>query len=194
MWAKTCLLNGMQRITAVIPSQSTGKAKKLLDGVQAKLGITPNMMATMATSPAVLEGYLQFSSALAAGSLSAQFREQIALAVAQANGCEYCLSAHTFLGSHAGLSGGEIALGRTADSEDAKRAAGLRFAQAIVVQRGAVSDAAVAAVKAAGYTDGEISEIIANVAVNIFTNYFNLIAGTEIDFPRVSLSMETAAA
>lgn len=178
----------MQRLTAVNPAEATGKAKQLLDGVQAKLGMTPNLMKTLASAPAALEAYLNFGAALGTGKLDAKFREQISLAVAQANSCEYCLSAHSALGKMAGLKPEEIGLSRQAHSEDAKRDAGLQFVQALVVQRGEVSDQALAQVKAAGFSDGDIAEIVANVAVNIFTNYFNHVAQTEVDFPVVQVS------
>ena len=184
----------MQRINAIDPAEATGKTKKLLDGVQAKLGMTPNLMKTLASAPAALEAYLSFGAALGTGTLDAKFREQISIAVAQANSCEYCLSAHSTIGKMVGLTPEEIAGSRESHAGDAKRNAGLQLAQAIVVQRGEVSDAALANARTAGYTDGEITEIVANVAVNIFTNYFNLVARTEVDFPRVSLSMEPSLA
>ncbi len=179
----------MQRITAINPAEATGKAKQLLDAVQAKLGITPNLMKTLASAPAALEAYLNFGTALSTGVLNAKFREQIAITVAQANSCEYCLSAHSAIGKMVGLSPEEIAASREARAQDTKRDVGLRFAQAIVVQRGEVSDAVLASVRQAGYTDGEITEIVANVAVNIFTNYFNHVAQTVVDFPRVPVAM-----
>ena len=184
--------NQMQRITAVNPAEATGKTKQLLDGVQAKLGITPNLMRTLAAGPAALEAYLNFGAALGTGHLDAKFREQIALAVAQANSCEYCLSAHSTIGKMVGLKPEEIAASREAHAQDAKRDAGLQFAQLLVVQRGEVSDQAVAQVKAAGYSDGDVAEIVANVAINIFTNYFNHVARTDVDFPRVSVTIEPA--
>ena len=140
-------------------------------------------MKTLASAPAALEAYLSFGAALGAGTLDAKFREQISIAVAQANSCEYCLSAHATIGKMVGLTPDEIAGSRKSHAEDAKRHAGLQLAQAIVVQRGEVSDAALANARTAGYTDGEITEIVANVAVNIFTNYFNSVAHTDIDFP-----------
>ncbi len=179
----------MQRIHAINPAETTGKTRRLLDGVQAKLGITPNLMTTLAAAPAALEGYLTFGAALGSGTLDASFREQLALAVAQANSCEYCLAAHTALGQLAGLTPEQIAAARGSHSEDAKRDAGLQLAQAIVVQRGEISDAEFARVREAGYSEGEIAEIVANVAINILTNYFNLVARTEVDFPRVSLQV-----
>jgi len=183
----------MPRITPVQPADATGKAKQLLDGVQAKLGLTPNLAKTLATSPAALEGYLGLNSALAGGALDTKYREQIALVVAQANSCEYCLAAHTAVGSLAGLQPEEILASRRARAVDAKRDAGLKFAQTVVVNHGDVSDAAVSSVRAAGFTDGEITEIVANVALNIFTNYINLVAQTIVDFPRVDLAISTAA-
>jgi uncharacterized peroxidase-related enzyme len=184
----------MQRIGAVNPAEAEGKAKQLLDGVKAEIGMTPNLMKTLATGPAALEAYLNFGAALATGNLDAKFREQISLTVAQANSCEYCLSAHSAIGKMVGLKPEEIATSREAHSADAKRDAGLQFVQALVVQRGVVSDQAVAHVKAAGFSDGDIAEIVENVAVNIFTNYFNHVAGTEVDFPRVPVAMEAARA
>ena len=184
----------MQRITAINPAEATGKAKQLLDGVQAKLGITPNLMKTLATAPAALEGYLNFGTALGTGVLSAKFREQIAIAVAQANSCEYCLSAHSAIGKMVGLTPEEIAASRESHAAGTKLDAGLRFAQTVVVQRGEVTDAAMAAVRQAGYTDGEITEIVANVAINIFTNYFNHVAQTVVDFPRVAVALPAASA
>ncbi len=149
------------------------------------MGMTPNLMKTLATAPAALEGYLTFGAALGHGNLDPQFREQIAIAVAQANSCDYCLSAHTALGRKAGLKPEEVAMNRDAHSTDAKRDAGLQFVQALVMQRGEVSDQTLAEVKAAGYSDGDVAEIVAHVAINVFTNYFNNVARTEVDFPKV---------
>jgi uncharacterized peroxidase-related enzyme len=181
----------MQRLSSINPAEATGKAKKLLDGVQSALGMTPNLMKALATSPAALDAYLKFDSALSTGALDRKFREEVAIAVAQANSCEYCLSAHSAIGKSVGLPDEEIASSRQAHSADAKRDAGLRFAQSVVVQRGEVSDDAIARVRQAGYTDGEIAEIVANVAVNIFTNYFNQIARTDVDFPRVPVELQS---
>jgi uncharacterized peroxidase-related enzyme len=178
----------MSRLIAVDPAQASGKAKDLLDGVQAKLGLTPNMMRTMANSPAVLEAYLNFNNSLAEGSLSSRLREQVALVVAEANGCEYCLSAHTAIGKMVGLGTDDILASRHSTSTNPKVEAALKFATRIIARRGDVSDNDLGEVRQAGYTEGEIAEIIANVALNVFTNYFNQVAQTEIDFPRVALS------
>jgi uncharacterized peroxidase-related enzyme len=182
----------MQRIEPVIPEEAIGKAKQLLEGVQATLGMIPNLMKTLAGAPAALEAYLSFSAALGKGKLDARFREQIALTVAQANLCEYCLSAHSAIGRMVGLKPEDIIEGREARTGDGKRHAGLQFAQALVVHRGQTSDQAIAQLKAAGYSDGEITEIVANVAINIFTNYFNHVARTEVDFPKVDVTLPAA--
>lgn len=175
----------MTRIQPINDEQSTGKAKELLDAVRAKLGMTPNMMKTMARSPAVLEAYLSFSSALGGGKLNGKLREQLALVTAAINRCAYCASAHTTIGKRVGLDEDAILAARQGHATDAKTDAALKFARTVIVDRGEIRDADVQAVRAAGFDDGEVVEIIANVALNIFTNYFNHIAGTEIDFPRV---------
>ena len=179
----------MPRLNSIDPKEATGKAKELLDGVKAKIGMVPNLMRTFANSPAALEGYLNFSGALGGGLLDAKLREQIALTVADANSCEYCLSAHTAIGKMVGLNETELVASRRAASSDAKTEAALKFAHQLVVKRGEVLNSEIADVRAAGYNDGEITEIVANVALNIFTNYFNHVAQTVIDFPKVSLAV-----
>lgn len=179
----------MPRISPIQTQDATGKALDLLNAVQAKIGMTPNLMKTLAHSPAALEGYLSFSGALGTGKLNAQLREQIAIAVAQANSCEYCLSAHSAIGKTNGLPLEALDLARAAHSTDAKRDAALQFAQKLVLQRGQSSDDDLAMVRAAGFSDGEIAEIVAHVGLNIFTNYFNNTAQTDVDFPRVALAL-----
>lgn len=178
----------MSRLHAVDPQTATGKAKELLDGVQAKLGVTPNLMRTLANSPAVLEAYLNFSGALGKGKLGAKVREQIALVVADTNQCEYCLAAHSYIGKSTGLTPEVIADSRRATSSDSKTSAILTFAQKLVINRGIVSDRELELVKEAGISEGEIAEIIGAVALNIFTNYFNHVAQTEVDFPKVEMA------
>ena len=173
----------MPRLEAVAPSRTDGRAKDLLDGVQKKLGRTPNLMRTMANSPAALDGYLSFSGTLQTGVLSTAIREQIALTVGEVNGCEYCLTAHSAIGRMVGLVDSQIEASRSGLSDDPKVQAVLTFARRLVVERGRVSDTALADAKSAGVTDEEIAEIVANVARNIFTNYFNLVADTQVDFP-----------
>jgi uncharacterized peroxidase-related enzyme len=181
----------MSRLKPIQAEAATGKAQELLKGVQAKLGITPNMTKVMANSPAVLEAYLAFSGALAMGTLNAKLREQLALEVGEQNSCQYCVSAHAAIGKMTGLSDSEIAAARDARSESPKNAAALQFANAIVAKKGAATEADVRAVRVAGFTDGEIAEIIAHVALNTFTNYFNNTTEVEVDFPKVALRHST---
>jgi len=141
------------------------------------------MMRVMANSPAVLEGYLSFSGTLAGGALEAKLREQIALEVGEQNSCQYCVSAHTAIGKMTGLSDAEIEAARGASSTSPKNASALRFAHLLVDKHGRISDADLDAVRAAGFSDTEIAEIIAHVALNIFTDYFNIAARVEVDFP-----------
>jgi AhpD family alkylhydroperoxidase len=137
----------------------------------------------MSHSSSVAKAYLGFSQALSTGTLPPRLREQLALVVGETNGCEYCLAAHTALGKRAGLTEEETCDARRATSQNEKEHLALAFARKIVQNRGVVDDADVEQLRQARYTDGEIAEIVANVALNIFTNYFNQVAGTELDFP-----------
>lgn len=184
----------MSRIHTLDPTQATGKSKELLDGVQKKLGMTPNMMRAMANSPAALGAFLQFGKTLSEGVLSAKTREQIALAVAQANSCDYCLSAHSAIGKMVGLTPEQIRDARTGSAVDAKSNAILRFAVQLVEKRGFVSDDAIASARDAGVNDSELAEIVANTAHSLFSNYFNHVAETGIDFPAVEQLEVTAEA
>ncbi|HBE69374.1 MAG TPA: peroxidase [Planctomycetaceae bacterium] len=174
----------MPRIQAIKSEAASAKTTKLFDSIQAKLGMVPNMMRTMGHSPSTLSAYLQFSGSLAGGSLSAQHREAIALAVGQANQCDYCLSAHSALGKMAGLTQEQIRDARLASAVDSKTDALLRFARKLVDQHGHVADDDLQELRDQGFGEGEISEVIANVALNIFTNYFNHVADPDNDFPR----------
>jgi uncharacterized peroxidase-related enzyme len=178
----------MSRLQIVDPSAATGKAKDLLDAVKAKLGRAPNMTKVMANSPAVLEAYLGFSGSLSAGLLDPQIREQLALVAAQQNHCDYCLSAHTAIGKMVGLNPEQIAASREGSGSSEKATAALTFAKRVLDGKGAIQESDLAAVRAAGFSDGEIAEIIAHVALNVFTNYFNVATQVDIDFPRVSHS------
>jgi uncharacterized peroxidase-related enzyme len=176
----------MSRINPVDRNTTTDGVRRNFDAIQKRLGMVPNMMQTMAQSPHVLEGYLGLSGALSRGALSAQLQEQIALAVSEVNACDYCLSAHSALGRGAGLSNDELGASRAGRASDPKASAALAFARAVVERRGGITDNDLARVRAAGYSDAEVVEIIAHVALNVFTNYFNRAAETEIDFPRVT--------
>jgi len=177
----------MSRLPAIQTEAATGKAKTLLEGIQAKLKMTPNMMRVMANSPAVLQGYLSFNGALAGGVLDAKVSEQIALAVGEQNACQYCVSAHTALGKMAGLSDFEADAARSGHSASPKVEAALHFTHGLVAKKGRIAEPDFAAVRAAGWNDAEIAEIIAHVALNIFTNYFNNATDVEVDFPKIAL-------
>lgn len=177
----------MSRITtpASIEASPAG-SQPLLEAVKKQLGIVPNLFRVVGNSPAALEGYLGLNGALAKGTLDAKTRERVALAVAEVNGCDYCLSAHTYLGKNlAKLDDAEIAANRAGMSGDPKANAAVRFAVALVKHRGHVVDADLASVKSAGFTEAQIIEIVLHVALNTLTNYVNNVADTEIDFPAV---------
>ncbi len=176
----------MQRIPSHSIETAPEGSKPLLEGVKKKLGVVPNLFGVFAQSPAVLNGYLSLSGALGSTSISGALREQIALVVAGVNACDYCASAHTLMGKGAGVAADELAANLAGRSADAKVQAALDFAKVIVNSRGHIEDGDLSAVRAAGYGDQEIVELIAVTVANIFTNYFNHIAATVIDFPLVS--------
>lgn len=176
----------MSRISPVARDTNNDAVRRNFDVIQKRLGMVPNMMRTIAHSPQALEGYLGLSGALSRGVLPAQMQEQIALAVAEVNACDYCLSAHSALGRGAGLSDDQLEASRAGQASDPKASAALQFARAVVERRGGVTDSDLARVRAAGFADAEVVEIIAHVALNVFTNYFNRTAQTEIDFPKVT--------
>ena len=180
----------MSRIATPVSIETSPVASQpLLNAVKQQLGVVPNLFRLVGNSPAALEGYLGLNGALAKGSLDAPTRERIALAIAQINGCGYCLSAHTYLGKNlAKLDDAEIAANRHGKSNEAKADAAVRLAVKIAQERGHVGDADLQAVKAAGYDDAQIVEIVLHVALNTLTNYVNEVAKTEIDFPVVTVS------
>ena len=161
-------------------------SQPLLQAVEKQLGAAPNLFRLIANSPAALEGYLSLSGALAKGSLPAPTRERIALAVAEVNGCGYCLAAHSYIAAKmAKLDPAEIAANRRGRSTDPKADAAVRFATSVVKARGHVSDDEVKAVKLAGYSEAQVVEIVLHVALNTLTNYANEVAQTVVDFPAV---------
>lgn len=177
----------MSRIPTPATTEDAPEASRVfLDAVQSQLGIVPNLFRIVSNSPAALEGYLGLNSALGGGKLDPATRERIALAVAETNGCGYCLAAHSYLGKNlARLSDAEMTANRKGQSTDTQADAAVRFAAEIAQKRGRVTVTSVETVKAAGYTDAEVVEIIAHVALNTLTNYVNEVLGTEIDFPQV---------
>ncbi len=173
----------MPRLNTIESENADEQLRPLYDGITAKLGMVPNIMRTMANSPAVLQAYLGFSGALAGGTLSAALREQIALVVGEVNQCKYCVAAHTVIGGMVGLDQDAIIASRKGESTDARTQAALDVARAMVDQQGFVDDQQFESLRDAGFNDGEIAEIVANVCLNLFTNYFNHVAETSVDFP-----------
>ena len=162
-------------------------SRPMLEAVKKQLGVAPNLYRLLANSPAALEGFLGLSGALGHGMLPAPTRERIALAVAEINGSNYCLSAHCYLGkSVAKLDDAEITANREGRSNDPKADAAVKFAANVARERGHISEADLRAVKAAGYDDAQVIEIVQHVALNNFTNYINLVAQTDIDFPVIT--------
>lgn len=160
-----------------------------LAAVKQQLGSVPNLFRALSISPAALQGYLGLSGALDRGVLDGRTRARIAIRVAELNGCDYCLSAHTYLGAQlARLDASELAASRDGHSSDPRAEAALQLATAIVDARGHISDADLAAARAAGLDDAHVLEVVLHVALNTLTNYVNVVAGTEVDFPRVASS------
>jgi uncharacterized peroxidase-related enzyme len=175
----------MSRLTIPAREDAPAKSQPLLDVVEKQLGVVPNLFRLVGTSPAALEGYLGLNGALGR-SLDVKTRERIAIAVAQANGCDYCLSAHSYLGLNmAKIDEAEIALNRIGHSGDAKADAAVVFARKVLDSRGRISDADLAEVRLAGFSEPQVIEIVTNVALNVLTNYVNNVAETDIDFPVV---------
>ena len=177
----------MSRVQAIDPKTATGAAKPLLDAVQAQLGITPNFIRVLANSPKALEGFLGLHGAAAGFAVDKATQERIALAIAEGNSCQYCVSAHTAIGRHAGLSNEEMLRNRKGESADAKAGAAVALAKALNDNVGEITGAEFDAARTAGLSDGEIVEIISVVALNIFTNIIGKATRVEIDFPKVAL-------
>jgi uncharacterized peroxidase-related enzyme len=179
------------RVPLVSANDTPAGSRALLDAVHGAFGATPNMFRAVAHSPAALQAMWGFFGALGGGSIPAKLGEQIAVAVADRNACEYCLAAHTALGRQAGASSAEMSAAQAGESADPATAAALRFALKLVEQRGQVSDADVGAMRAAGFDDGQVVEVLAHVALNLFTNYVNVAFAVPVDFPGVKLRSTT---
>ncbi len=173
------------RIKTLNPETTTGKSKELFDAVQSKLGFIPNLIKVFGNSPATLQAYLSLGEITGSGNFNSKFREQLALAIAEENECNYCLSAHTAIGKMSGLTAEEIEQNRKGEATDAKTEAGLVFAKNVTRNKGVVSTEALQQFKTAGYDDSDVLEVVLNVVANTLTNYVNHIAETEIDFPAV---------
>ena len=177
----------MSRIPLVNPKDSTGERQQILGQIHSAFGATPNMFRAVANSTAALKSMWGSFGALGGGVIPPKLGEQIAVAIANRNACEYCLAAHTALGRKAGASGDEMSAAQDGQSQDPKTAAALRFALRVVEGRGQIETADVEALRGAGFNDEEIVEILAHVALNLFTNYVNVAFAVPVDFPGVKL-------
>lgn len=175
----------MPRVNLVDPATATGAAKPVLDEIKGAFGSVPNMFRAVANSPAALKDMWGAFGALGAGKIDAKLGEKIAVAVADRDKCAYCLAAHTLLGKKAGASADEMVQAQEGRASDPKTAAALAFALKLVEERGQVTDADVQTLRAAGFGDGEIVEIVAHVALNLFTNYVNVALDVPVDFPSI---------
>ena len=177
----------MSRINVVDRETASDEQKALLDAIQSKLGMVPNFLKVLANSPAALRSFLGLHEIAGEGSLDPRTRERIALALAQQNSCEYCVSAHTALGRKAGLDGAEIEANRTGTSQDAKAAVAVKFAKTLAEHSGEVSTVELLEVRNAGYSDAEIVEIITHVGLNLLSNIVGKASRVAIDFPKVDM-------
>jgi uncharacterized peroxidase-related enzyme len=181
----------MSRINIVTAESADTEQKALLNAIDSKLGMVPNFLKILANSPAALRAFLGLHGIAGEGTLDPQTRERIALGLAQQNACEYCLSAHTAIGRKAGLNTAEIEANRSGSSQDAKAAVAVKFARSLVEHMGEVTSAEIGEVRAAGYSDADIVEIITHAGMNVLTNLIGKASRVEIDFPKVEL--KTAA-
>lgn len=177
----------MSRIEMVKPETTNGEKKEILSEIHKAFGVTPNMFKTIANSTAALKMMWAGFGALGSGRLGPKLGEQIAVAVADVNRCEYCLAAHTALGKGAGLTAETLTKAQAGKSEDSKTQAALTFAVKLVKERAHISPADISALKETGFDNEEIAELLAHVALNIYTNYTNVAFEVPLDFPKVQL-------
>ena len=179
----------MSRLTIIDNSNANAEQQALLTAIEGQLGMVPNFLKVFANSPVALRAFLGLHGIASAGSLDAQTRERIALALAQQNGCQYCVSAHTAIGKKSGLSGNEISAARHGTSEDAQAAIAVKFATSLMEKKGDVSAIEIAELRSAGVTDSDIVEIITHVGMNFLTNILGKASKIDIDFPEVALPL-----
>ena len=177
----------MSRINTVTLETANVEQKALLTAIQGQLGMVPNFLKIFANSPSALRAFLGLHSIANEGSLDVQTRERIALAVAQENACEYCVSAHTAIGRKAGLSGAEMEANRAGTSQDAKAAVAVKLARSLIENQGDITTAELIEARNVGYTDADIVEIITHVGMTLLTTILGKASRVEIDFPKVSL-------
>ena len=179
----------MSRITVIDNENANPEQKELLDAIQSQLGMVPNFLKVFANSPAALRAFLGLHGIASEGSLEAPTRERIALALAEQNACQYCVSAHSAMGRKAGLNETEIEANRAGTSQDSKAAAAVKFAVALSEHKGQVTTAELLEVRNAGYSEADIVEIITHVGLNILSNIIGKASQVEIDFPKVELKL-----
>lgn len=179
----------MSRILTIENETANPEQKELLNAIQSQLGGVPNFLKVFANSPAALKAFLGLHGIANEGSLDAKTRERIALALAQQNSCEYCLSAHTAIGKKAGLSTDEISLNREGSSQDAKAAIAVKLARSLAENTGDITTAELLEARNAGHTDADIVEIITHVGLNILTNMIGKASQLDIDFPKIALKI-----
>ncbi|MDM5179221.1 peroxidase-related enzyme [Massilia sp. DJPM01] len=179
----------MSRIPTIEQSNANDEQKALLDAIHGQLGMVPNFLKVFANSPVALRAFLGLHGVANAGSLDALTRERIALVLAQQNGCEYCVSAHTAIGRKTGLTGDEINAARAGTSEDAQAAVAVKFARSLMDKKGEISTLELAEMRSAGYSDADIVEVITHVGMNFLTNILGKASRVEIDFPKVDLQL-----
>lgn len=177
----------MARMKLVEHEEATGRTKESLDKMKAKVGQIRNVVKLMANSHVGVEAYMALNQVLGSGSLDSATRERLALATGEQTGCEYCVSAHTLIGKHAGLSADEMLENRKGGSTDPRMAAIVRFGREVVETNGHVPDSTLGELRKHDVSDGEIVEILVTVVLNLFTNYLNHVANPEVDFPKVPL-------
>jgi uncharacterized peroxidase-related enzyme len=179
----------MSRINVITADTANAEQQALLDAIQSQLGMVPNFLKVFANSPAALRAFLGLHGIAGEGSLDAATRERIALALAEQNGCQYCVSAHTAIGRKAGLNGDEIDANRAGTSQDAKAAVAVKFARSLVASKGEVATAELLEMRNAGYSESDIVEVITHVGMNFLTNILGKASRVEIDFPKVELKL-----
>jgi len=182
----------MSRIDIVSDETANTEQRTLLEAIQQQLGMVPNFLRVFAHSPEALRAFLGLHHIANNGSLDAATRERIALALAQKNECEYCLSAHSAIGRKAGLSNSEISANRAGSSQDSKAAVAVKFARALAEHHGEVTDAELSEMRESGFSEADIVEVITHVGMNVLTNILGKASRIEIDFPKVSLQQATA--
>lgn len=176
------------RIMPLDPATADGAVQNVFAGIKQSMGSVPNIFRTLAHAPSTLDAYVAFNGALSKGRLDRKLREQIAVAVAGFNSCGYCAAAHTYFGERTGVSADELSRNLRSSSNDPRTGAVLGFVRRLLEAHGSVADGDVAELREHGFDDGEIVEIVAHVGMNVFTNYFNLVAATEVDFPEVAMA------